>query len=223
MGWNAEPAEDAIRETGYWNMTPAQRAGWANEMLVEHTTSPEEGPKMYDMGALDQAAALDEARQERKAQILLGRYEPVGSDRPEKEERVRKARLMNRISGVMGGWGVGTDQDKEAAATVEELERLRDWSAARLERQERLTRFPAEPALSDGLCVVTFSRTYQGRTYSYAALRVPSGAHEGTWVVTGHQSPAYVSWEELMIWVEKGTPSHQTVVIATVGSWISDS
>jgi hypothetical protein len=304
-----DPAADAryLREIGYWNMTPAQRAGLANETLVEHTNSPKEGPEMYDMddmGALEmqdaearaQAIARREAvRQEnlrreaarryeagdgdnpypnpflsaqereraeakerefaqdlldvfgnpfkpgpfplagtkdrlerkealerklRKAAVMLGQYEPVNPDRPEKSEAVRQAQLHNRIKGVLGGWGVSTDPAKEAPATVEELERLRDWSTARL---AHLTRFPAEPELTDGPCVVSFSRTYGGRAYSYAALRVPAGRQRGTWVVTGPRSPAYVSWDELMIWVEKGTPSDQAVVIATVSSWILES
>jgi hypothetical protein len=303
-----DPAADAryLREIGYWNMTPAQRAGLANETLVEHAqnahwtergkilNSPKEGPEMYDMddmGALDQADSISQreatrqanlrreaarryeagdgdnpypnpfktdaerAREEearrawdqelidvfgaprsephtlagskdrldrnlRKAAAMLGRYRPVNPDRPEKSEAVRQAQLHNRIKGVLGGWGVSTDPAQEAAATVEELERLRDWSTARL---AHLTRFPAEPDLTDGPCVVSFTRTYGGRAYTYAALRVPSGAQRGTWVVTGPRSPAYVSWDELMIWVEKGTPSDQAVVISTVSSWILES
>jgi hypothetical protein len=293
-----DPAADAryLRGIGYWNMTPAQRSGWANEKLVEHTDSPKEGPEMYDMddmGALDQADAISqreavrqanlrrevkaryeaqddnpypnpflsaqereraEARERefaqdlldvfgnpfkpgpfplagtkerlerkealdrklRKAAVMLGQYEPVNPDRPEKSEGVRVSMLVNRLRGVLGGWGVGTDPAKEAAATVEELERIRDWATARLEHMDK---FPAEPALTDGPCVVTFSRTYGGRAYTYAALRVPSGAKAGTWVVTGPRSPAYVPWDELMAWVEKGTPSGQAVVIHVAGIW----
>lgn len=133
----------------------------------------------------------------------------------DKAERVRESMAVNRLKGVMRGWGAVTSS--EAPMTTEELRRIKDYVDARL---ALVVRFPPEPALNDeGPTVVTFTRTMGGRAYSYAALRVPAGTQEGKWVVTGPQSPAYLTWEGLMIWVESGTPSTQRVVVHVSAGW----
>lgn len=350
MGWDADDAEDAywadpggaereaaladkkeprdhaadaryLREIGYWGMTPEQRAGYANEVLVEHTSrahwtergkilsneSPTEGPEMdmygedfygpqdarreYEsqrvdaervartehlsaMEALGKArrarmAARDErirkgaveARERNRAarraeledRLLLQTFsvgplaelpdlgdptylgapgtEPARPTRyrgtePERfqagdiAEQDRVTALHNRLRAVAGGWGVGLDPTLEPKATVAELQRVQDWATARL---EHLGRFPAEPDLTDGPCVITFTRTFGGRAYTYAALRVPMGTVAGKWVVTGPRSPAYLSWADLMAWIEKGTPTGQSIVIAVAATWVLES
>lgn len=133
----------------------------------------------------------------------------------DKAERVRESMAVNRLKGVMRGWGAVTSS--EAPMTTEELRRIKDYVDARL---ALVVRFPPEPELNDeGPTVVTFTRTMGGRAYAYAALRVPAGMQEGRWVVTGPQSPAYLTWEDLMIWVESGTPSTQRVVVHVSAGW----
>lgn len=149
-----------------------------------------------------------------------GHAEPPRFQAGDIAERDRVNALHNRLRAVAGGWGVGLDPTLEPKATTAELQRVQDWAASRL---EHLGRFPAEPDLTDGPCVVSFTRTFGGRAYTYAALRVPVGTVAGKWVVTGPKSPAYLSWADLMLWIEKGTPSGQSIVIAVADKWVLES
>lgn len=130
----------------------------------------------------------------------------------DKADRVRKSILANRLKGVLEGYDEGGRQ--EPRATREELKRILQWAGARL---AWMNHFPEEPQITDGPCVVVFSRTVAGQTTTHAALRVPSGAREGMWEVTDSIYPR--SWEDLMVWVAEGTPDDRPVVVEIAGGW----
>ena len=168
-----------------------------------------------DMGAREQAAAEGI----RRVYGLPPRFTTI-IDNPAKNERIRRSLLRNRLAGVADGYA-HTVMDT-GVVTREELDRLQAWvtaSLTQMDEDDRSRRFPAEPEVGDNPCVVMFTRTIMARQYVYAALRIGSGHRAGTWVVTGPQSPGYVSWDELVAWVEKATPSDQDVIMNVATSW----
>lgn len=212
----------------YWDMTPEQRAGGVDGRLVAHrtstdptwnvgTTNPQEGRQMFagDPDRRDHmlasAQAVERARQEREA---------IAEASKVKMAQWRRGQLTGRIRHVLEG----TEDPRggpEPEATQEELERLAEYATKRLAELKKRAQFPPEPDVTDGPCVVTFSRSFDsGRTsYTYAALRIPNGPSAGMWTTTGHRVRNVMTWDELMKFAAGPGERHDQVIVQVVTGW----
>jgi hypothetical protein len=132
-------------------------------------------------------------------------------------ERVRLAILANRLKGAVRGFGHAGPA--EGIASREDLDRLEEWIFAEREALDaEARRSPAEPDVTDGPCVVTFTWGHGAETKTYAALRIPAGSSAGMWQAHGYTVPA-MAWEELVAWVAAGAPQGRPVEIHVSTGW----